>query len=941
MTLMLLMIFAAAIGSATFIEEKFDTVTARLLVYDAWWFEVVLLLLAINFFGMTTRYKMWRREKIASLMFHLAFVLIIIGAGITRYFGFEGVMHIREGSSSHVIYSSEPYLQVSATAKDFSYSLSKPLQFSEAFRRGFSYSFKTPSNKEVDIAFNDYMKNGVSRSVAGKEGDTVVRVVRGGMMERGSEVLLVDVSYGGKTQTIPLFAGTGFSTPVKEIDLDGVKLKLSYGNKEINLPFSLYLDDFVLDRYAGSMSPSSYASEVTLVDPGRNIKEKRRIYMNHVLDHRGYRFFQSSYDADEMGTVLSVNHDQAGTWVSYAGYILLALGFIATLFNPGSRFRSLSRAIEKIRAERKAGIPALVLILLAAAAPGFAQKPVQPAIGAAHAEKFGHLLVQTFDGRFEPIHTMAYDVLHKISRQDHIHTEAKGDLDAVQVFLDILMDPGYWRQQKIIYIREKSVRDVLGVDGQYACLNDFVDGQSKYKLAPHAEEAFRKRPARQNAFDKEIIRVDERVNIWLSVQNGALFKIFPLPGSPNHRWISFVDSLASLPLEGKLLEMNRDLPLNTFDYNNMMRYYLQTVYDGASGGDYSKTDAILKRLENIQRGFTPANLLPSVSMVNTEIWYNKSALFVMLRNIYGLLSILLLVFAFADNLRSKKSRPVTWVLNTLAVLLGVAFIYHTFGMGLRWYLTGHAPWSNGYEALLLIAWGGLLAGFCFMKYSRITLAATAVLAFMVLMTAGHSSYDPQLTNLQPVLKSYWLIIHVAVITVSYGFLSLGFLLGLINLCIWLFMTRTSSSRLTLIIKELTLTNEMALTIGIVLATIGTFLGGVWASESWGRYWGWDAKETWALVIVITYAMILHLRFVPGMKGAFTFNVASVIGFGSVVMTFVGVNYYLSKGLHSYAADDRKVFPVWAWGLILAVIFLILAAWYKERLLKTGDANPKG
>jgi cytochrome c-type biogenesis protein CcsB len=252
---------------------------------------------------------------------------------------------------------------------------------------------------------------------------------------------------------------------------------------------------------------------------------------------------------------------------------------------------------------------------------------------------------------------------------------------------------------------------------------------------------------------------------------------------------------------------------------------------------------------------------------------------------------------------------------------------------LRWYLSDHAPWSNGYEALLLVGWGAILAGFYFRSYSKITLAATVLLASSILMTAGHSSYDPQLTNLQPVLKSYWLIVHVAVITLSYGFLALGFMLGLINLVITLFKTKKSYLKLDLIIKELTYTNEMALIVGIFLATLGTFLGGVWANESWGRYWGWDAKETWALVIVIIYAFILHLRLVPGLKSSFIFNVASVIGFGSVIMTFVGVNYYLSKGMHSYASGDTAVFPMWAWGMILSLILLIIAAGFKEKSTK--------
>ena len=176
------------------------------------------------------------------------------------------------------------------------------------------------------------------------------------------------------------------------------------------------------------------------------------------------------------------------------------------------------------------------------------------------------------------------------------------------------------------------------------------------------------------------------------------------------------------------------------------------------------------------------------------------------------------------------------ILNIFIALLGIAFLYHTFGMGLRWYLTGHAPWSNGYEALLLVAWGGILAGFCFLRYSKITLAATALLAFIMLMVAGLSSYDPQLTNLQPVLKSYWLILHVAGITISYGFLGLCFILGLMTMFLYLFKTSKNNQRLDLLIKELTYINEMNMEIGLFLATVGTFLGGIWANVSWGRYW---------------------------------------------------------------------------------------------------------
>jgi len=550
----------------------------------------------------------------------------------------------------------------------------------------------------------------------------------------------------------------------------------------------------------------------------------------------------------------------------------------------------------------------MTVLLILAGSASFAQVPPRKPVSAAHAGQFGHLLVQTYDGRFEPMHTLANDVMHKISRKDKFETDVKGSMDDIQVFIDLLLDPEYWKQQKIIYIREKSVSDALGVEGKYASFYDFIDQQSMYKLGRYAEEAFRKRPAEQNKFDKEIIRVDERLNILLTGLNGSLLKMIPLENSPTHQWVSFTDSL------------------NTSD---LLQQYFTAVYEATGTGDYSKANKLLAGIEQTQRTGTPPELLPSRSQVNLEIWYNNARVFVALKNWYGGISVVLLVLAFVDNLRRKKSKAVTWALYGFIALLGAAFLYHTLGMGFRWYLTGHAPWSNGYEALLLIAWGSLLAGFVFSRYSKITLAATALLAFSVLMTASHSSYDPQLTNLQPVLKSYWLIIHVAVITVSYGFLALGFILGLINLCIYLFRPSKSAPRLDLVIKELTCTNEMSLLIGIVLATIGTFLGGVWANESWGRYWGWDAKETWALVIVITYAIILHMRFVPALKKPVMFNAASVIGFGSVIMTFVGVNYYLSKGLHSYAADEKSVFPLWGWGIILSIIALIAAAAIKE------------
>ena len=659
--------------------------------------------------------------------------------------------------------------------------------------------------------------------------------------------------------------------------------------------------------------------------------------MNHVLDYDGYRFFQTSNDPDEKGTILSVNHDALGTWVSYFGYFLLALGFLFTLFNPASRFYLLAQAIRKLRNSRLTTIGVIALLFCLKSSVGLAQ--ANPAfntvnhVSLVEADKFGHLITQTFDGRFEPVNTMAYDAIHKISKKDAIEVPGYGEMDAMQAYMDMLLNSDFWKTQKLVYIKEKSVQDVLGIDGKYASFNDFFDAGGNYKLRSYAEVSFRKKQSDQNTFDKEIIKVDERANICMMVFTGSMLKVFPVQGSKNNSWTSWDDSLATLPLTGPIRALNEDLQLRDFNYKSIMGLYLQEVFKGAKYGNYTRAEKILDYITSIQKQSPAANLLPSDSKVNYEVHYNKAKIFVKLRDWYGTISMALLLLSFLDILRSKKSKVITILLNIFIGLLMLGFAYHTYGMILRWYLTGHAPWSTGYEALLLIGWGGILAGFFFIRNSKVTLAATSLLAFFVLMTASHSSYDPQLTNLQPVLKSYWLIIHVACLTISYGFLGLGFILGLITMVIYLFKNSKNVNRLDIVTSELTHINEMNITIGLFLATVGTFLGGIWANESWGKYWGWDAKETWALVIVITYTIVLHLRFIAKMKGEFIFNIGSILGYGSVLMTFFGVNYYLSKGLHSYAAGEKTVFPMWAWVAIAIVIVLMVAGSWRHRNVK--------
>ena len=1068
----LFVVFFAAIGIATFVEEAYDTITAKIAIYDAAWLEVVMLLMTINFLGNIVRYRLYRKEKIGTLTFHLAFILVLVGAGITRYSGYEGLMPIREGKSSNTVWSSDPYFQVRVgdTKKRLDYT--KLLYLSDApwIDNSLEMDVSFEGSPEVKFRYKDFIKNAVETVEFSKEGvesiqlvalaggkpDTIyvrvgeevlignipvsfenlknpdaILVVRsdsgyvmksprainrlsmktqvwdtlgaqefvplnrkhlhrvGGAAfvlfgtpkiikklhkgkegEEGVDVLIVESEYKGNKRDLVLSGGVGSTPAYQEFVQDDIYYRVGYGAKPIILPFSVRCNDFVLDRYPGSGSPSSYMSKVSIIDNRNNFEQDYDIFMNNVLDYGGFRFFQSSYDPDEGGTRLSVNHDTLGTWFSYLGYIFLGLGFFLALMLPGSRFGELRKKIRSSFKKRSAlSVVILALIVVCSSNDLAAQYgreelnqkevsndghdhsghnhashnhqehrsaavdsasaysfPDQNHVSVEHAQKLGKLIVLAENGRFEPVNTLAYDFAHKIARAEKFKLRDGSFAGPMQFFADMMVNPGYWMEQKIIYIKKNTgLQKLIGVgnDVKYLAFIDLVDEYGNNVIGEDVEKAFQKDKGKQNVLDKELIKVNEKLNLIASHLNSNLLTVFPVPGMEDAKWVNWNDSLASIPTSetGKV------------NSRIMMAGYIISVLKGAKTGEYTDADKVLKSIIDRQRNVTSASILPSEEMVDIEASYNQKDIFGKLKYAYALLALVLLVLAMIEVMAAKPPLWVKWALNVGALLFVCCFLYHTYGMGLRWYLTGHAPWSNGYEALVTISWGGVLAGLIFKKYSNLTMASTALLAFFILMTAGHSQYDPQLGPLEPVLKSYWLVIHVAVITISYGFFGLGFILSLKTLLISLFRNGENMKRYNLLIGELTSINELTLIVGVAMATIGTFLGGVWANESWGRYWGWDQKETWALVIVLTYGWILHFRLIPGFRGSIAFNIGSLWGFSSVIMTFVGVNYYLSKGLHSYAAGDTPAFPIWAWIMIFALAVFSLVAVFNEKRLK--------
>lgn len=322
-----------------------------------------------------------------------------------------------------------------------------------------------------------------------------------------------------------------------------------------------------------------------------------------------------------------------------------------------------------------------------------------------------------------------------------------------------------------------------------------------------------------------------------------------------------------------------------------------------------------------------AVVLPSPSKVSAEIFLNNLNIFNRLSAYYSLLGMLFLAALFFSVFNNSFNLKLIQSILVSLVILG--FVGHTLGLGIRWYVSGRAPWSNGYESMIYIAWTSTLAGIIFTRRSLGGMAATMILAGTILLVAMLSYLDPEITPLVPVLKSYWLTIHVSLIAGSYGFLMLGAIIGLINLVLLIFQTKSNKKLLSSKVRELTYISELTITAGLIMISIGTYLGGVWANESWGRYWGWDAKETWALVTILVYAFILHMRFIPKLAGIYSFNLATLFGFASVIMTYFGVNYYLS-GLHSYAAGDPVPIPNWVFISVISVSIISLISYLRNR-----------
>jgi cytochrome c-type biogenesis protein CcsB len=890
----LFVVFALAMAVATFLENDFGSPAAYSIVYNSIWFELILLLLAVNLIGQLIAFKLFKKTRITGALFHLAFVIMIIGAGITRYFGWEGSIHIREGEEQNRCYSIEKYIGYTVKGSDGKVLDSNSQKYSLTSVTADHFKEKlTVNNKEYELVLSKVIPNAAEPGRMNFEEQ--------GERKNAFIFILTD---GRESSTISIYDKSSEKISTGSFSVGGTTIEVSYGSKLTMLPFNIRLNDFVLERYPGSSSPSGYKSDVLLIDKSGNVEKPFLIYMNNILKYKGYRFYQSSYDMDERGTILSVNRDMAGMLVTYAGYAILIIFIILTLINRKSVFHNVNAGFWQSNIRKS--IPLIVLFFFLSGLSAVEAQKLIP--DKAVAEEFGKVLVQDQKGRTKPLYTLSNDILRKVTRQNSFE-----GLTSMQVFLGIYFDFDRWKDVPMIRISNSEVQTRLRIRGKYAAFSDLVDltGTGTYKISMEVNDAYAKPPGERSKQDKEIMKIDERVNILYMISMGDFMKLFPLKDGTND-WGS-----AEKALEKAISKEDS--------------VYLQSIMSVLSGAMQTNNMTTTKQLEesiNTYQERFAGYELPSDAKKNSELLYYKLSIFERLFPFYASIGLVMLIGLIIMVIRGVKKTSV--FVKILAWHLFAGFLFHTFGLGLRWYISGHSPMSNGYESMIFISWVTLLAGFIFSRKSAFALSATAVLASMTLMVAHLSFMDPEITNLVPVLKSYWLTLHVSVITGSYGFLGLGAILGLITLILLALSNNENRDRISNTIDDLTVINYKSLTLGLYFLTIGTFLGAIWANESWGRYWGWDPKETWSLITIIIYSIVIHARLIPGMKDIFTFNLLSLFAFSSVLMTYFGVNYYLS-GLHSYAGGDSVPVPAFVYitVILLAALSFVASSKYSR------------
>ena len=625
--------------------------------------------------------------------------------------------------------------------------------------------------------------------------------------------------------------------------------------KTKELGFEVSLKNFNVVNYPGTDAPMDYVTTLTA-----NTQEIK-VSMNNIGSFNGYRFIQSGYDSDMQGTTLGVYHDPWGIGITYTGYALLFISLIATMASKKTRMRHLYRKALSLQGAKAWAVTAL-LAVSSFSTTANAQEMVK--IDGDIADDFGKICV-LYNSRITPINTVATSFVTKLCGKP-----TWDGLSSNQVFAGWIFDVPYWETVKMIEIKEKKAQELLGINGKWASFDDFWDSYNNYKLDAPLKKAYKDGDTK---LQKQLRDADEKFNIIRMLYGGEMLKMFPYAGKQGHmQWFAPGQPLGNLKLDEKELVFIK----------KSMDYLAESIITG----DKARAEEIAKKIYSYQHVRGKA-VVPTKFRIYTETFYNKTNAQRLPVMLYLALSLLLAIVSTLslNNEKLKKTRLVS------SVLTWVMLIHTTLLLTLRWFVSGHLPMSNGYETMQFMAWATLIVTLVMQKRFLPVKQFGPLLSSFALLVAMITDGNPQITQLMPVLQSPLLSVHVMVIMFSYALFGLTALIGLQGL---IAHHRKQEEKE----QQLAALSQFLLYPAVALIAIGIFIGAIWANVSWGRYWSWDSKETWALITMLIYSAPLHAD-IKWLRKAQHMHIYMLLAFLSVLMTYFGVNYFLS-GMHSYA-----------------------------------------
>lgn len=713
-----------------------------------------------------------------------------------------------------------------------------------------------------------------------------------GKVYKNLPLLLVHVSF------ILILAGalcTKLSAKHGYIILDkGVDCDMMYDDMITEkLPFVVKLDTFYISYYAGTDAPADYISHFSIADKSSEQTVEGKVSMNNIFEYEGYRFYQSSFGDNMQSSTLSINRDVYGIPLTYAGYALFILSMIWYLFSRDNQFRQLLRhpLLKKT----------LIVICLLLPLPCFSQILTKDSlsIDKEYAADFGKLWI-LYDSRISPITTFAYDFTLKITGKTSFSY-----LDANQFLAGFLFFPDKWQNVALFEVKDEVLKKELNAEKHKAALIDFYDLEGNYKLSKYWKDLGSNHS--QSPQLKEVEKLNEKVQLINMLHSGNLLQIYPQQIDGKTEWYYPTQNLRNEKEQKNL---------------KMIRTSLLTYYQAITSNDIEKTNTALNEIKTYQEA-NAGEVLPSNTHRDIELLFTKINFTSILFKVNLSLGLVSLLCFFLVSGKKQK-----YILRITFLMLALSFIVHTLSIAMRAYIGGRLPFSNGPETMLLIAWCAMLIAISLERRIPVTVAFGFLISGCSLLVAHLGMINPKITPLVPVLSSPLLSIHVSIIMLSYtlfGFIMLNSLISLIQI-----LTNGNKGKEYLVSKleQNRIYSLICLYPSILFLGAGIFIGAVWANISWGRYWGWDPKEVWALITFLIYSLVVHQKRLKIFSDPFFFHSFGLISFSCVLMTYFGVNYFLG-GMHSYAGAMRLDSSAIIISISILFLIVLLTATYKK------------